>query len=345
MIRYFAPEPEGPRGLAPLIRASSLSPVLRMLDRSALPAAALLARHKLTRAQLSDPYSQIPLHHYVAFLEEAAVTAGDPVFGARAGTSFSATDLGPVGLLFASSATLKRGLARLAEVLNAWQDGTSIRVEVQDAHLVWSYRLEDPTLWPRRQDSEYTLSATIALARGAFGAAGRPVALHLEHDAPPEAAALGRVLGTAPSFGQMANRLLFDREAAERVQRAEDSGLMAILSRHLADLAPHPGGSDLAQQVRRLIRLNLGQRPVTISLLADVLHMSPRSLQRHLSDLGLSFRALVQEARLELGSARLRDRNASHSEIARQLGYADSTAFWRAFKRGTGKPPSRHRED
>lgn len=46
-----------------------------------------------------------------------------------------------------------------------------------------------------------------------------------------------------------------------------------------------------------------------------------------------------------MGSARLRDQNASHSEIARQLGYADSTAFWRAFKRGTGKSPSRHRED
>lgn len=118
---------------------------------------------------------------------------------------------------------------------------------------------------------------------------------------------------------------------------------MAILSRHLVDLAPQAAAADLAKQVRRLIRVDLGQRPVTVTLLADMLHMSPRSLQRHLSGLGLSFR--VQEARLEMGSARLRDRNASHSEIARQLGYADSTAFWRAFRRGTGKPPSWHRKD
>ncbi|MFN4099166.1 MAG: AraC family transcriptional regulator [Pararhodobacter sp.] len=344
MNRYIAPEADAPRGPVALIRVSSLSPVLRMLDQSALPAASLLARHRLTRALLSDPYAQIPLHHYVAFLEEAAITAGDPTFGARAGTSFRASDLGPVGLIFAGSATLRRGLMRLADMLNAWQDGTSIRVEVQDTHLVWTYRLEDPGLWPRRQDAEYTLAATIALARDAFGAAGRPVALHLEHDAPPDAAALARAFGTAPSFGRMANRLLFDRSAAERVQRAEDSGLMAFLSRHLADLTPPPDPSDLAQQVRRLIRLHLGQRPVTVALLADVLHMSPRSLQRHLAGLGLSFRALVQEARLEMGRARLRDRHATHSEIARQLGYADSTAFWRAFKRGTGKPPSGHRD-
>ena len=33
----------------------------------------------------------------------------------------------------------------------------------------------------------------------------------------------------------------------------------------------------------------------------------------------------------------------SNAEIARLLGYADSTAFWRAYKAGAGLPPSRDR--
>ncbi len=35
-------------------------------------------------------------------------------------------------------------------MLNAWQDATMIQVEARDEHLVWTYRLEVPSLWPRR---------------------------------------------------------------------------------------------------------------------------------------------------------------------------------------------------
>ena len=46
---------------------------------------------------------------------------------------------------------------------------------------------------------------------------------------------------------------------------------------------------------------------------------------------------------LEAMATHLREARLSNAEIARLLGYADSTAFWRAYKAGAGLPPSRDR--
>ncbi|MFC0198782.1 helix-turn-helix domain-containing protein [Paracoccus rhizosphaerae] len=82
---------------------------------------------------------------------------------------------------------------------------------------------------------------------------------------------------------------------------------------------------------------------MNLTLIASGLSLSPRTLQRHLAAQGSSLRELVMEARLELGCTQLRSGQASSSEIARRLGYADSTAFWRAFKKRTGAAPSKQR--
>ena len=51
----------------------------------------------------------------------------------------------------------------------------------------------------------------------------------------------------------------------------------------------------------------------------------------------------MHQVRVELGRAHLREGRASNAEIARALGYADATAFWRAFKAGTGRTPTQYR--
>lgn len=327
----------------PIIRVSSLSPVLREIERRGISAAALLSRHALTRAQLSDRYVEIPLRRYLAFLEDTPGVTGDAAFCAGVGTSFRPADLGPVGLLFDASSTLRRGLERLAMSLISWQDQTAIRVQPEDGALVWSYQIDDPDLWPRRQDSEYSLAATLALAQAAFGPAARLLEAHLEHAEPDHATVLTRILGVRPQFGQSANRLIFDLAAAERVQRPEDEGLMAILTRHVADLRRPKADGDLLARVRRLIALHLGQRPVTLDLIAAELNLSTRTLQRRLTGLRTSLRDMLRDSRLHLARTHLREARLSNAEIARLLGYADSTAFWRAYKAGAGLPPSRDR--
>jgi AraC-like DNA-binding protein len=326
----------------PTARASILIPIVRELERQRRPAKALLARHLIPMEQIVDPYLEIPLSRYVAFLETASEAGEDPFFSAGVGTGFRATNLGPTGLLFGASATLRRGLERLARTLTSWQGGTSIGLRDEEDLLVWTYRIEDPLIWPRRQDSEYTLAATIAIARDAFGACGRPLEVHVEHPAPEDPTGLARILGVQPRYGQPANRLLFDGANADRVHRREDRELIAILKRHVEDLRAPEGEEGLMGRVRGLIGLHLGTRQVSVPLIADELNVSARTLQRRLAEQGTSLRDLVRQRRLDLGRVYLNDGRMTHADIARALGYTDGTAFWRAFKAGTGFAPSHY---
>jgi AraC-like DNA-binding protein len=69
-------------------------------------------------------------------------------------------------------------------------------------------------------------------------------------------------------------------------------------------------------------------------------------LQRRITDEGGSFRALVQEARKELGQKLLSDPSADIAEVACILGFQDITSFYRAFRAWEGVTPqawrSRH---
>jgi AraC-like DNA-binding protein len=331
------------QGWGAMSRVSSLLPVVQELDRRNRDVGSLLTQHLMTRDQLANPYSEIPLARYIAFLESCATVAASETFGAEVGTSFRSVNLGPVGLLVGASATLRRGLECLVRTLAIWQDGTSIGLHSEDKTLVWTYRIEDPLIWPRRQDSEFTLAATIAIAREAFGASGRPLEAHLENAPPADPDVLTRLLGVRPFYGQPSNRLIFDLKEADRPHRREDPEMMAMLGRHLDDLHHRSNKDGLLGQVRALIGLHLGHRTISVPMVARELGVSSRTLQRRLADDGTSLRSLVQRVRIDLGRAHLREGRASTAEIARTLGYTDATAFWRAFKADMGIAPSLYR--
>jgi AraC-like DNA-binding protein len=217
--------------------------------------------------------------------------------------------------------------------VNAVQGATSSGVFEENGNFVWSYRLVDPSMWPRRQDSEFTIAASCQLVRSCFRRGWRPVEIQLEHQAPRDAGVLERIYGATILFAQSGNRIVMNRAEADRVHRLEDKSLVEILERHIGDLVHEPAAGNVKEKVQALIGIYLGRKPVTVATLAAELKMSPRSLQRRLSEEGVSLRDLVRQHRQTLAAHYLGDRHAAPmSEIASVLGYADNTVLWRALR-------------
>ncbi len=61
--------------------------------------------------------------------------------------------------------------------------------------------------------------------------------------------------------------------------------------------------------------------------------MSPRSLQRHLAEMGTSYSEVVAEVRLDTACHLLLESNERISDIALRLGYAGPSSFSRIFMR------------
>ena len=64
---------------------------------------------------------------------------------------------------------------------------------------------------------------------------------------------------------------------------------------------------------------------------------------RRLSDEGLSFTEILQQLRRDLALRYLTDRKLHVSKIAWLLGFQEVSSFTHAFKRWTGKTPSKMR--
>ena len=100
---------------------------------------------------------------------------------------------------------------------------------------------------------------------------------------------------------------------------------------------------EMVLRVRDLLRNALPESP-TIESVAGHLHLSPRTLHRRLRDEGTSFRAIKDAIRRDIALARLAKTRRSIATVASELGYADTSAFYRAFTGWTGLSPQRFRQ-
>lgn len=331
-----------PRNVS-FIRVSAITPLITQFDKRQEKARFLLARHGIRQSLLNDPYAVIPLQRFVAFFEDAAEALDDRLFGAKLGTVFKPADIGPMGMLFSLSPTIKGAFERIAKFVNSLQNATNSSLVQEGDSFVWSYRISDQAIWPRRQDAEYSLAASCQLVRANFKANWKPQEIHFEHEMPEEADLLRRIFKAPILFKQSSNRIIMSVEDATRVYRTENKELAMILERHIADLIGEIDvGPSMTAKVLSLIEHYVGRSPITIGFLAEELGLNARTLQRQLEREGTSLRRLMQTFRQEQAAHLLSaGKKVRMSEIAQSLGYADSAVFGRAFRSWTGHPPTR----
>ncbi len=333
---------ETARQAGPVIRASILALVLSAALADGEDAEALAFRHGLRLARVADPYAVVPLGRYVALFEDVARRLGRPHLGLELAQAAQPEQLGPLGLIFVLQPTLESALRSFTRYLTAVQNRTRMTLRLQDGRAEIDYRIDDPGIWPRRQDSEFTLANMTALIRRRLGTGWRPVEVAFEHaSAPAGAERLGRYFGAPVLFQQPMNRLVLDLPVQEHLMPPGHAGLVQVLERHLADLIGDAAAPSTAAQAVRDV-LARGDE-YSLGAVAAAMGIAPRSLQRRLSQEGTSFGAVLREYRHHLAEELLRKGGPTVQQISRQLGYADAAVLSRAFKSWAGVAPGRLR--
>ena len=101
---------------------------------------------------------------------------------------------------------------------------------------------------------------------------------------------------------------------------------------------------DIIDRVTSVIVDILPSGGVVDEKVAETLHMSVRSLQRRLKEVGTTFRTLLETVRKDLASTYVHDLDVELAEVAFLLGFSDQSSFSRAFRRWTGHSPSEARK-
>lgn len=140
------------------------------------------------------------------------------------------------------------------------------------------------------------------------------------------------------------NALIFSGADIDRPFLTHNPELLAMVAPQLeAELAYQIAQKTVPDQVKATLkRLLAGRRPAMQDV-ARELHLSPRTLQRRLTEGGVTFQQLLEDARRELARHYLLHSSLELNETAYLLGYEDPNSFFRAFQHWEGKTPGQWR--
>ena len=167
-----------------------------------------------------------------------------------------------------------------------------------------------------------------------------PLAIYFKHSAPASTEAHERHFACPVYFSSGKDALLVSKGALQGPNRLGDQSISKFFDAHLeAELCKLEDDTSLDKRVRIQISQSLSEGVPAISAIGSRLGMSGRTLQRRLSDRGLSFQTLVDEARRQLAEKLLAQSQYSLAEVSFLTGFSEQSAFARAFKRWSGQTP------
>jgi AraC-like DNA-binding protein len=318
--------------------------VVAELDRAGLPASALLAAVGLDREQLAGPDAHIPFNAHVMLLENAARALQEPCFGFRLGSEIELTEAGLVAYVTLNSHDLGAALRNLCRYLVILTEGSvgELRQEAGEVKLLFSFG--DPIGTASRQLHEFGVTMIVRVCEAITGHRVRPVRVELRHDT--ACPMLARHLGVPVAVYQPHSAVVLDAASLTVPVVNADARLLDVLRRYADDLlARRARKDDLVARAEHWILENLHTGDVGVARLARGLGMSDRTLARRLSEDGLTPAGLVEELRQQLANKYLAERAFPLGRITYLLGYSDLSVFTRAFRRWTGRTPSKWRAE
>ncbi|TWC32771.1 AraC-like DNA-binding protein [Pseudomonas sp. SJZ079] len=328
----------------PTTLASWTRALRKQLDALGLDSAALCHEAGLEPGVLDDPNARCPLSATTRLWQLAVAASGDPALGLQTSQFVSPTTFHALGYALVASSSLREMFERIVRYHRVVSDVLELELREAGDCFEFCFRVPPGSPAPAPEALDAFAAIYVRSCRNRLGRDFAPLAVHLQRPAPADPQPWHAVFRAPLHFAAAENLLRFSRAALE--QRLDDGNPElaehneAVLKRNLAQLQ----SASWTQKVRACLQAQLPDGEPSAERLAQTLHLSLRSLQRHLADEGASYESLLAETRQHLALQHMRDPRCSISEIAYLLGFADTSSFSRAFKRWTGQAPSQYRE-
>jgi AraC-like DNA-binding protein len=304
---------------------------------------AICARAGVTESALTVPDARVPYAMAARVGEIALAVTGDDDFGLHLATDVRDTaNFDAATLLLMASPTVRVALERMVAHQRYWGDGDRATLVRERGGLVVRYLLKGAEGAYARHADECAMAEIAIGVRFLTGMPLHPRAIRFRHRAPRSLGEHRAVFGCPLAFGARHTEAAFDDAVLDAPMKHASDVFFAIFEKQVEQaLARLPPTCRASEVVRAAARGALGGGLCTLAGTARAVGASPRTMQRRLRAEGTSFADVVDALRQEMARAYL-DRGVPIAEVAKLLGYADTTAFHHAFRRWTGSSPLRY---
>lgn len=265
-----------------------------------------------------------------------------PGFGLKLGTELRFERSHPVSIAGVCSRTFGDALQRLARYKQlTCPEEIRVQRKAQETSVEFFF-IEAEEAQP---DIMVDIGLSWILNVGRRGTDGEINPLRLELTRPVKhRGLLEKHFGCRVRFNADRDALIFRSSDLDLPFVTHNEELVTAIGTHLdAELKARTASVKIGQQVKNTLRRSLaGKRPILRDV-AQELGLSARTLQRRMTDAGITFQHLVEETRRELAHHYLKQRTMELNEAAFLLGFEDANSFFRAFQEWEGTSPGEWR--
>jgi AraC-like DNA-binding protein len=270
----------------------------------------LLEKSGLSVRQAKNSHFRIAVKDQIKFLNLVADAIPDEFLGVHLAECVDLRELGLLYYVLASSSTLGEALQRFSRYSAIHNEGVQITYRESNNRISMIFKHVGVARLNDRHQIEFFVVILIRLSRQLTGRHLSPVAIKFIHRR--------RQLPT-----KLKSLLVKYCEQALSDRRVRSHTWQLNVENAIAPLLPH-GQADVAEVAQRL-------------------GVSRRTLTRRLASEGHTFSEIVDRLRFDLAKRYLQEHDLPISEVAWLLGYQETSAFYHAFKRWTGKTPTQVR--
>lgn len=270
--------------------------------------------------------------------------SGDQDFGLRMGTTMTPSHLNIVSHIVLNSPTLLDGLNKAQRYYRLISDGGEVSIKTQEAETLLVYTPKPEQHAFHEQQLHAAIATLHTVLKWALGQQYQPLKISLCQAQPVNADSLFASYFDCPLLFSQENNAIHIDEQLFNLQQFNDQGLGALHEEFAERLLKTLSQSSWRQRVKPLIESCLSQGDINRDWVATQLNVSARTLQRRLGEEDCQFQDIVDELRQERAIDYLSQQTLSQEDISSLLGYAEPSAFYRAFKRWTGQTPKEYQQ-
>jgi AraC-like DNA-binding protein len=292
--------------------------------------------------RLSDRSGMIEQDSVSALWEAAVDATGDQNIGFEVGRNIL-TLLSPViAYSLMSCSNLKESCDRLLRYQDIVAEGLQFEIRESESEYQLLFDILPSTQAPSSQAIKSAIAAFFAFVRWVTQTHVCPTKATLKEPQPQDLAVYETLFSCPISFDAVENCLSFSRAELLKPLPTADAHLSELHEQQLQSYREKQYQPIFSDAVKRCFKDHLPTGEPHQEVIASQLNVSVTTLKRRLKEEDLTYNTLLDSTRHELALKYLAQRKLSFTEITYLLGFSQSSAFTRAFKRWQGESPSEY---
>jgi len=288
--------------------------------------------------EVDDPGSLLPIKPFYHLVNMVAIDEDIPGFGSLVAQTTPWHKVLSLGPLIQNSVNLENLLEKFCEISNS--QSSSVQFTLMDKGSYSDFCYNNTLSYKGDIQMElYRITSMIQLVQLAAGSEWRPETIRLIMPQTAIVNASPLLTKSKISFSQSDSTISIQSDLLHLPAHIEIPAEIKTGSDIQADL--HSG---FTESIRQIINTYTLTKNISIEEVASIANMSVRSLQRRLTDSGLKFNDLLNQAKYDHAKDILQNTQLPVAEIAKSLGYSDPAHFSRAFRRWSGLSPADFRK-